>query len=153
MKKLLAAMFVALLMVGCGDSPYDDAETLARIRKAKESGKLYLRSNEITDLMPLAGLTKLTYLNLGDNQIADLAPLAGQTNLAELFLGENRITQGTGGVPALQFILGNLKNQFSIGHSERTVVLPESLSSTPQHLAKLLANKNRPPTVRASILE
>jgi len=78
--------------------------------------KLSLYSNEITDVTPLAGLTKLEVLSLGwnyqltditplakltqlkrlvvfggGNQIADLTPLAGLTNLTELVLGDNPI--------------------------------------------------------------
>ncbi|MCH7989064.1 MAG: leucine-rich repeat domain-containing protein, partial [Planctomycetes bacterium] len=43
-----------------------------------------LAFNEITDLKPLAGLTKLKWLSLGNNQITDLKPLAGLTKLESL---------------------------------------------------------------------
>ena len=59
-------------------------------------------------------------------------------------LGKNRMTQDTGGVPTLLFILGNLKNQFSFGQSGKTVVLPEITSSTPQRLACLFHQNYRP---------
>jgi hypothetical protein len=102
MKKLLAAMFVALLMVGCGEEaqeeavvdkwaeweanpePYGGLEVLAKIKEAKTF--LDLETKQISDLSPLAGLTKLTSLRLYKHQISDLSPLAGLTNLEWLEL-------------------------------------------------------------------
>lgn len=49
---------------------------------------LDLSFHAITDVTPLAGLTKLTTLSLGGNPIADLAPLAGLTNLKVLTLSD-----------------------------------------------------------------
>jgi Leucine-rich repeat (LRR) protein len=138
MKKLLAAMFVALLMVGCGGAkndedsnadndsasapfvdkwaeweanpkPFGGLKTLAKIKKAKESGattldlyknqfgltkleRLDLSGNEITDVSPLAGLTNLESLWLDENQISDLSPLKGLTNLKYLYLENNQIS-------------------------------------------------------------
>ena len=87
MKKLLAAMFVALLMVGCGEEavvdkwdeweanpePYGGLEVLTKIRKAKESNatRLDLDADQITDLSPLAGLTNLRRLDFHGYQISD----------------------------------------------------------------------------------
>lgn len=48
-------------------------------------------SNSIKDLSPLAGLTKLTYLDVGGNGLEDLSPLAGLTQLTTLALADNRI--------------------------------------------------------------
>ncbi len=42
-----------------------------------------------TDLMPLAGLTKLEGLYLGGNQITDLTPLMGLQELKGLHLSDN----------------------------------------------------------------
>jgi Leucine-rich repeat (LRR) protein len=165
MNKLLAAMFVALLMAGCGEDigipkmidcdgcggevysgakdcpkcaypvadsidvyvktwkeervkawqeweanpePYGGAEVLARIKQAEEEGATELKissctlasesdftSIPISDISPLAGLTKLRVLNLSDNNISDITPLAGLTNLEELDLGRNEITDLT----------------------------------------------------------
>ena len=60
MKKLLAAMFAALLMVGCGEEaqweanpePYGGLKILAEIKEAKESGgtEMTLFDKKITDL-------------------------------------------------------------------------------------------------------
>ena len=95
MKKLLAAMFVALLMVGCGDD--DGEQTAAKIRFAKESGatKLELHGHQITDLTPLAELTDLKTLGLGRNQVTDLTPLAKLIKLKTLWLPNNKITDLT----------------------------------------------------------
>ena len=72
-------------------------DTLTKIREAKESNatKLYLYYCKITDLMPLAGLTRLEELYLNNNQITDPKPLAGLTNLTKLDLGDNQITDAS----------------------------------------------------------
>jgi hypothetical protein len=74
--------------------PYGGLEALAKIREAKESGatKLNLNENQITDLSPLKGLTKLETLDLGYNRITDLRPLAELTGLQYLRLFDNEIT-------------------------------------------------------------
>ena len=56
---------------------------------------LVLTNTGVSDLTPLAGLDNLTRLHLGDNSIADLTPLAGLTNLTRLSVGENPITELT----------------------------------------------------------
>ena len=43
-------------------------------------------SNEISNLSPLSGLTKLEYLNLGNNLISDVSVLSGLTHLTYLDL-------------------------------------------------------------------
>ena len=53
---------------------------------------VWVNSNAITDLSPLAGLTNLTDLYLGNNAITDILPLAGLANLTKLILYENTIT-------------------------------------------------------------
>jgi len=136
MKVTFFALFVALLMAGCGVNPSYIAvhpalwpvlkgleegkssrpSAFNKIRKAKrEKSKsleleqygitnlkplaeltklesLTLRRNIITDLTPLAGLTKLESLTLRHNKITDIAPLAGLTNLRYLDLGQTKIT-------------------------------------------------------------
>ena len=49
-------------------------------------------SNSIQDISPLAGLNKLTVLDLDNNSISDISPLAGLTNLEQLFLVGNSIS-------------------------------------------------------------
>ena len=92
MKKMLVALFVALLMAGCG--PTNEEQTAAKIRFAKESGstELELYSHQITDVTPLAGLIKLEKLGLGVNKITDLTPLAKLTEPKTLWLPDNKIT-------------------------------------------------------------
>ena len=51
-----------------------------------------LHTNAITDISPLAGLTKLTDLNIHTHEISDLSPLRGLTNLTELRLAGNPVT-------------------------------------------------------------
>jgi len=52
----------------------------------KNLENLDLSFHAITDITPLAGLTKLTMLSLGGNPVADIAPLAALTNLKVLAL-------------------------------------------------------------------
>ena len=49
---------------------------------------LYLSSNSLTDISPLASLTSLVELDLSNNQIEDISPLSELTNLRSLTLGE-----------------------------------------------------------------
>ena len=111
-------MFVALMMVGCGEDaqnkavqneapfvekwaeweanpkPYGGLKVLAKIKWAKESGnwKLKLIDNEITDLSPLKELTNLSELCVYGSEITDLSPLKGLTNLKNLDLRWNQIS-------------------------------------------------------------
>ena len=48
--------------------------------------------NYVNDLKPLAMLTSLTDLNVGNNQVADLRPLATLTHLTGLSLWNNQVT-------------------------------------------------------------
>ena len=66
-------------------------------------GNKYVNSNDISDLTPLAGLTNLTTLSLGDNAIVDLTPLAGLPKLTRLSLSDNSIADLTplAGLPNL----------------------------------------------------
>ena len=67
-------------------------ERLTGLQCATALERLYLSSNEISDLEPLAGLTALEVLALGNNRISDVGPLAGLTALAELYLHNNEIS-------------------------------------------------------------
>lgn len=67
---------------------------------------LMMMDNQITDLAPLAGLTKLEVLTLSNNQITDLTPLAGLKQLQSLRLrGNPDLTQAE--VDKLQKALPN----------------------------------------------
>ena len=67
-----------------------DLSPLARLTKLIT---LNLSDNSISDLSPLTGLTQLTTsLDLNDNLISDLSPLAGLVNLTHLELGNNLIS-------------------------------------------------------------
>lgn len=51
-----------------------------------------LLTNAVTDISPLANLTKLVDLNIHTQDISDLAPLSGLTALLELRLAANSFT-------------------------------------------------------------
>lgn len=55
---------------------------------------LVIADNEISDLTPISGLTKLEFLNFGGqyNNVSDLSPIANLTNLKGLNLGGNQIS-------------------------------------------------------------
>ena len=66
---------------------------LTGLEYATNLTELYLRyNNNISDISPVSGLTKLTYLYLGRNNISDLSPMVSLTNLTELRLGQNNIS-------------------------------------------------------------
>uniref|UniRef100_UPI003F532B84 MucBP domain-containing protein n=1 Tax=Lactiplantibacillus plantarum TaxID=1590 RepID=UPI003F532B84 len=48
-------------------------------------------NGDVTDISPLAGLTKLTVLNIQHNRVSDLSPIAHLTNLQELDVAYNHI--------------------------------------------------------------
>ncbi len=48
-------------------------------------------NGDVTDISPLAGLTKLTVLNIQHNRVSDLSPIAHLTNLEELDVAYNHI--------------------------------------------------------------
>ncbi|ANM74283.1 cell wall anchor protein [Lactiplantibacillus plantarum] len=48
-------------------------------------------NGDVTDISPLAGLTKLTMLNIQHNRVSDLSPIAHLTNLQELDVAYNHI--------------------------------------------------------------
>ena len=53
---------------------------------------LALVDNQISDISPLKGLTRLAWLSLDGNLISDIEPLAGLTNLTRLYLRANQIS-------------------------------------------------------------
>ena len=76
-------------------------------------GEGWINSNSIKDLSPLAGLTNLAFLNLGQNNISDLSSIAGLTNLTLLDLGANSVSD----ISALE----GLTNLTSLVLSEQSI--------------------------------
>jgi len=87
--------------------------------------ELQLSQNNISDLSPVASLTKLVVLDLGSyqyessmllgNNISDISPLAGLTNLEELWLADNNISDisvlaGLTGLQELQLSQNNISD-------------------------------------------
>ena len=108
-------LVLALVLVGCGKTDHQKIEAAIRTGAGKPTGELTKADLEkvtvltvthmkITDLKPLAGLTKLEKLLLFGNQITDLKPLAGLTELERLDLDGNQITDLTplGGLTKLR---------------------------------------------------
>jgi internalin A len=60
--------------------------------KLKRLTYLILIGKQISDLRPLASLTNLKTLYLGDNKISNVRPLASLTNLKGLILEHNQIS-------------------------------------------------------------
>jgi internalin A len=50
---------------------------------------LILSNNKVSELKPIAGLTRLTLLYLNGNDVLDIAPLAGMYRLSRLNLSDN----------------------------------------------------------------
>jgi len=53
---------------------------------------LHLSHNKIQDLGPLAGITRLSSLNVSNNQIKNVEPLKGMTELKYTMLQKNEIS-------------------------------------------------------------
>ena len=66
-------------------------QSIEGLQFCKNLKNLYLGRNQISDISPLSGLIKLTFLNLWDNQLSDINPLAGLTNLTYLNLWSNQL--------------------------------------------------------------
>lgn len=81
--------------------------SLRGLEQARELQSLNLWANEVSDLMPLAGLSNLYNLELSENQITDVSPLAELEALQFLGLAGNPIeewpvTDGFLGLTSLQ---------------------------------------------------
>ena len=75
------------------ESRYNSIRQLTGLEFATNLVKCDLYNNGISDVSPLAGLTQLTFLQLGYNrQLQDVSPLAGLTQLTELYLYSNAIS-------------------------------------------------------------
>ena len=86
---LAAKKLLSRTELNLSDEQIADVRPLAGLTKLE---RLDLSFNIITDVTPLATLTNLKVLFLDNNQIVDISPLAGLTNLNELDLNNNQIT-------------------------------------------------------------
>ncbi len=79
---------------------------------------LNLNDNEISDISPLSGLTKMYSLTLSNNHISDISPLAGLTNLKWVYLGGNQISDISplSGLPNLEWLYLNSNQVTDISH-------------------------------------
>ena len=75
--------------VSVNSNSISDISPLARLTKLQV---LALEGNSISNISPLAGLTNLQLLDLSGNSISNISPIAGLTNLTGLFLGGNSIS-------------------------------------------------------------
>jgi hypothetical protein len=68
-----------------------------------------MHNNGISDLSPVAGLTSLTALTVGDNQINDISPLSGLTKLGWLEFHENDVgaIDAIAGMTEMTYLSGN----------------------------------------------
>ena len=87
-----AAKFVNIEKLWAEVLGISDLGPLAKLTKLVE---LYLWGNKIVKVDALAGLTNLEKLSLPNNKIVDVGPLAGLTNLEVLDLWGNRIDDFT----------------------------------------------------------
>ena len=55
--------------------------------------EVHLRRNVVSDLSPLANLTKLVWLDLALTQVSDVTPLAKLTKLEELDLEDTQVSE------------------------------------------------------------
>jgi internalin A len=58
-------------------------------------GFLNLDLTSVTDISPVAGLTNLIQIQVGDGDVSDLTPLANLINLETLWSQRNRVTDIT----------------------------------------------------------
>ena len=68
-----------------------DIERLDGIQYCNNLEFLQLENNKISDITPLAKLTKLKEVDLTNNKISDITPLASLINLEDLNLAQNNI--------------------------------------------------------------
>lgn len=73
-------------------APEYGIKKISGLEKAVNLKYLTLYYNEITDLKPLASLTKLEHIDLDTNKIKNISPLAGLTKLNTLWLNDNPIS-------------------------------------------------------------
>jgi len=82
----------ALSGLSAEDNAITDIGPLATLTKLDY---LDLDLNFVSDITPLAGMTRMRYLEMSSNQISDLSPLSQFSNLESLYLGTNQISDLT----------------------------------------------------------
>jgi Leucine-rich repeat (LRR) protein len=73
------------------DAPNAGIANLEGLQFATNLTDLRLGGNDVTSVLPLAGLASLEILILSGNQISNISPLAGLTNLFALLVSDNPI--------------------------------------------------------------
>lgn len=68
------------------DAEHAGIASLEGLQYAVNLEDVFLHDNDVTDVSPLAGLTKIWHLNLNVNEVTDVGPLENLTNLTELHL-------------------------------------------------------------------
>ncbi|MEG3841753.1 leucine-rich repeat domain-containing protein, partial [Microcoleus sp. herbarium14] len=120
---------VDLLLKRAGTNDCDAAD-----RKLSSLTVLFLESNQIGDIKPLASLTNLKWLSLSFDQIGDIKPLASLTNLTKLVLVGNQI----GDIKPL----ASLTNLTKIALSSNQIRDIKPLASL-THLSELFLDSNQ----------
>ena len=82
----------------------DEISDVGALSGLSSLGELYLDNNQISDISALSGLSRLFLLYLGINQISDVSALNGLANLTNLRLNTNQISD----VSALSGLTGLL---------------------------------------------
>ena len=85
----LGAEYMEANRVYVNSNAVSDISPLAGLTNLTE---LFLAGNAVSDISPLAGLINLTNLNLANNMVSDISPLAGLTNLTNLYLAKNAVS-------------------------------------------------------------
>ena len=94
-----------LLLTGL-EAQFSDITDLTGLEHAKNLVFLDVGANNISDIQPLAGLTKLEVLKLFANDIEDISPVSELVNLKELQLENNIISDLTplAGLTRLEYL-------------------------------------------------
>ena len=77
------------------EKQFRNYENIIGLEYAINLEKFEIHHTKISDLTPLSGLTKLTWLRMAANQISNISPLAGLTNLEFLDLWQNNVSDIT----------------------------------------------------------
>ncbi len=79
----------AVMLLDLGDNQIADLTPIAGLSRLQS---VTLANNKITDLSPVAKLEKMQLLDVSGNQIADLSPIAAMENLRTLYAADNQLT-------------------------------------------------------------